>query len=78
MPVDNILFRKGKKEGKEEGKKEGQIVILTTQLLKKLPQQNSEKIRMILEDAEEEALEKLSEQIFDIEKLSEVVEILEE
>ena len=70
MPVDNILIRKGKKEG--------QIEILTKQLSKKLPQENSEKIRMILKDAEDKALERLSEQIFDIDKLSEVVKILEE
>ena len=70
MPVDNILIRKGKEEGQRE--------ILTRQLSKKLPQENSEKIRMILKDAEDKALERLSEQIFDIEKLSEVERILEE
>jgi len=74
MPVDNILVRKGK----EEGKKEGQIEILTKQLSKKLPQENSQKIKMILKDAEDKSLEKFSEQIFDIEKLSEVEKILEE
>ena len=70
MPVDNILIRKGKKEG--------QIELLTKQLSKKLPQENSHKIQMILKDAEDKSLEKLSEQIFDIKKLSKVVEILEE
>ena len=55
MPVDNILIRKGKEEG--------QIEILTRQLSKKLPQENSQKIRLIFKDAEDKALEKLSEQI---------------
>ena len=74
MQVDNILIRKGKKEGR----KQEYIELLTKRLSEKLPQENPEKIRMILKSAEDKALEKLSEQIFDIKKLSEVFEILEE
>lgn len=67
---ENIPIRKIKKEER--------LKLLTRQLSRKLPQENAEKIRITLIDAEDKALEKLSRQIFDIENLNEVEKILEE
>ena len=82
VPVNNVLIKKGKEKGREEGRKEGrkegQLELLTRQLTKKLSQYDSEKIKSILKDADNTALKKLSEKIFDIKDLSEVKKIIEE
>jgi len=76
MSVADKLRREGKREGKEEGKKEAAFNMVVKQIEKKLDSTISEDLKKELEEADHETLERVGENIFQIEDEQDIRDLL--
>ncbi|SDM53402.1 hypothetical protein SAMN04488692_1531, partial [Halarsenatibacter silvermanii] len=72
------LRKEGREEGRKEGRKEGMAKTFTSQLKKKFSGELPEDIKQSMEKADKEDLIKIRDNIFNIEDIDDVRELLKE